>query len=272
MAIGESNRDVVLITGASSGIGKCVAGHLVKRGYIVYGTSRRPQQELPGMNWLQLDVSRPDQIKSALQVLIAKEGRIDVLINNAGLGMISSCEEAPPENVTRVMETNFGGVLGMTQAVLPKMRAQRSGKIINVSSIAGLMGLPFRSIYSASKFAVEGLTESLRLEVAQFGIQVCSLQPGSIRTEIKASRVSHLPEASPYQPNLNSTSALVDSEVAQGIDALAVAETIENLLKQDFLRSKYIVAKPFQKFSTALRKVLPSTVFEKMLKKHYGLS
>ena len=241
------------------------------QGYCVYGTSRSVQQS-GKFRWLKLDVNDQDNIIRSVEQVLDTEGRLDVLINNAGLGMVSSLEEAPEANIKQVMDTNFGGVVRMIQAVLPQMRQQRSGKIINISSLAGGMGLPYRSIYSASKFAVEGLTESLRQEVMKFNIQVCSLQPGSIKTDIKSSRVSHLPSNSAYQPELGRTADIIDYEVGQGIPAEEVAKTIIRLLAKKKWRSRYVVAKPFQIGVTRIKPMLPSAPFERMMMNHYKIS
>ena len=265
------DQQVVIVTGASSGIGKVIATELNMQGYSVYGTSRSVQQS-DKFRWLQLDVNDPDSIKRSVEYVLQTEGRLDVLINNAGLGMLSSLEEAPEANIRQVMDTNFGGVVRMIQAVLPQMRRQRSGKIINISSLAGGMGLPYRSIYSASKFAVEGLTESLRQEVMKFNIQVCSLQPGSIKTDIKSSRVSHLPGDSVYQPELGRTADIIDHEVGQGIPPGDVAKAVVRLIGKKKWRSRYVVAKPFQIGVTRIKPMLPHAPFERMMMNHYKIS
>jgi len=266
----QNRKDlVILVTGASSGIGQRTACHLAECGYKVYGTSRHKHTDDQPFAWVQLDVNSKSNVDIAIQDLIQKEGHIDVLINNAGLGMISSFEEAPEENIKKVMETNFGGVLRMIQAILPIMRSQNSGKILNITSLAGSMGLPYRSIYSASKFAVEGLTEALRGEVSKFNIEVCTVQPGSIRTDIKANRVSHLPIDSSYHPELGNAERMIDQEVNAGIDAQDVAELIEQIIRKRKLALRYIVAKPLQKFGTTMKRYFPRRLFEWILVKRY---
>lgn len=262
---------VVLVTGASGGMGYSIASHLGAQGHHVYGTSRKLQNKTGKFQWIELDVTDRQQIQTVVEDIIRKEGRLDVLINNAGIGMISSLEEAPESSVSRVMDTNFGGVLRLIQAVLPHMRERKSGKIINISSIAGLIGLPYRSIYSASKFAVEGLTEALRAEVSKFNIQACTIQPGSIRTDIKAGRVSYVPATSHYQPEISIAEKIIDSEVGEGMEANYVAEMVGRLIFKKKLQSKYVVAKPFQKLGTSLKRYLPTTVFERMLMNRYQL-
>jgi len=262
-------QEVVFVTGASSGIGQGIALHLAKNGYKVYGSSRNTQPD-GDFHWLSLDVTDRASIHAGIQEIMQQEGRIDVLINNAGLGMVSAMEEAPLESVQKLMDTNFYGTFWLTQEVLPIMRKQGKGKIFNISSIAGLMGLPYRSVYSASKFAVEGMTEALRSEVDKFGIQVCSIQPGSIRTDIKGGRVSHLPADSPYNPELQHVENTINDEVEAGIRVEDVAIMIDRLIDKNKLQSKYVVAKPFQKLvANPLRRFLPSSIFEKLLWRHY---
>lgn len=267
----DSTALVVLVTGASGGIGYSTAKFLAAKGHRVYGTSRKQQSGQDNFTWVQLDVHDRKEVDNLISNIVTKEGHIDVLINNAGIGMVSSFEEAPEENINLVMETNFGGVLRLSQAVLPYMRINRRGKIINISSIAGLMGLPYRSIYSASKFAVEGLTEALRAEVNKFNIQVCTVQPGSIRTDIKSNRVSHIPPDSLYQPEISVAEKIIDSEVESGIEAEDVAALIAKLVEKSSLQSKYVVAKPFQKLGTSLKRYLPTQIFERLMMNRYQL-
>lgn len=269
--IKEVNPLVILVTGASGGIGRCIAAKLSAKGHKVYGTSRKKQLESPGFQWLLMDVNNQSDVDRVVRELMNVENRIDILINNAGIGMISSLEEAPELNIRKVLETNLYGVIRLTQAVLPYMRKQRSGKIINISSIAGLIGLPYRSIYCASKFAVEGLTESLRTEIARFNIQVCSIQPGDIRTDVRSNRVSHVPPDSHYHPELSYIEKMVDTEVNQGIDPEMVAILVDKLISKRKLQSKYVVARPFQKLGSSLKRYLPNHIFEILLKNKYQL-
>ncbi len=271
MKSSNANSKVILVSGASSGIGKAIASYLSDKGHRVIGTSRSPQTQAASFEWEILDVTSQKSVESCIQRVVSKYSRIDILINNAGLGMISSLEEAPMDNINRVLDTNLLGVIRVIQTVLPIMRMQNKGHIINISSIAGLMGLPYRSIYSASKFAVEGLTESLRTEVRKFGIEVCTLQPGSIETDIKESRATYIPRDSVYNPELTEVENIIDAEVAKGIAAILVAKKIEKLIGKKHLHSKYVVAKPFQKLVSAIRPVIPRSMFEKLLMTHYQI-
>lgn len=180
---------VVLVTGASSGIGQACAELLSARGHTVYGTSRKPPPEPARHRMLELDVTRDDSVQKAVATVLEEQGHLDVVVNNAGYALAGPIEDTSIEEARHQLDTNFFGVLRVCKAVLPSMRARGSGLIVNVSSLGGMVGLPFQGLYSASKFALEGLTESLRQEVAPFGVQVTLLQPGDVRTAITDNRV-----------------------------------------------------------------------------------
>lgn len=178
---------VVFITGASSGIGKICAEHLHAKGYRVYGTSRRASSTPQAVGsdrfrLIAMDVNSEDSVQRAIQTVLVAEGRIDVVLNNAGDGVAGSVEDTSLDEAQRQLDTNFFGVLRVCHAALPIMRRQASGLIVNVSSLGGLVGLPFQGLYSASKFAVEGMTEALRMEVRPFGVRVVLVEPGDFRT------------------------------------------------------------------------------------------
>ena len=173
---------VILITGASSGFGKITAQMLSERGHIVYGTSRKPSEDMNQVKMLVVDVTNFLSVCQAVERILSEQGRIDVLINNAGIGIGGALELATEEEVNIQMNTNFFGVVNMCKAVLPSMRKARKGKIINISSIGGVMGIPYQGFYSASKFAVEGYSEALALEVHPFHIKVCVVEPGDFNT------------------------------------------------------------------------------------------
>ena len=175
-------RSVVLITGASSGFGEACADHLARRGYRVYGTSRRARfpeggaEENPRM--IPMDVCDDDSVRAAVEFVLAAEGRLDVVVNNAGLGMAGAVEDTSLEEARALFETNFFGMHRVCRAVLPTLRAQRSGLIVNISSIGGLIAIPFQGFYSASKFATEALTEALRMDYDAFGRVLSDTNPG----------------------------------------------------------------------------------------------
>jgi short-subunit dehydrogenase len=180
-------KKVVIITGVSSGIGREAASFLAKHNYAVYGGARRIEKlkeiEQEGVNTFPLDVTDEISAGNFVGKVLEKEGRIDVLINNAGYGEYGSVEDVSIESAKRQMEVNLFGLARMTKLVLPVMREQQSGKIINISSIGGKMATPMGGWYHASKFAVEGLSDSLRMEVKQFGIDVIVVEPGGIKSE-----------------------------------------------------------------------------------------
>lgn len=188
-----SYGNVVLITGASSGIGKATAEYLKSKGFYVYGTSRKPapameEKSILGdensgfLKMLQLDVCSEESVKKAVNYVIEKEGHIDILINNAGFGIAGSVEDTSDEEAYSQLNTNFFGMLRMCRNVLPHMRRQKRGLIINISSVAGLIAIPYQSMYSASKYAIEAVTEAMRTEVKPFGIKVSMVEPGDTHT------------------------------------------------------------------------------------------
>jgi NAD(P)-dependent dehydrogenase (short-subunit alcohol dehydrogenase family) len=269
----KQNKTVVLITGASSGIGKAIAEFLHQKDFTVYGTSRNPDKVtgLP-FSLLALDVRNPESIKQCVAELIQKEGRIDVLVNNAGVGITGPLEEVPMEQVRLNFETNLFGPLGMMQAVLPQMREQKKGLIINVTSIAGYMGLPYRGIYSASKGALELITEAMRMEVRQFGVKVTNVAPGDFATNIAAGRY-HAPvvKGSAYEKVYGDTLKAMDEHVSGGSSPEMMAHAIHYIIGQNDPEVRYKVGAFMQKFSIILKRVLPGKMYEGMLMKHYGL-
>lgn len=264
-------QKIVLITGASSGLGLTIGQHLAKVGHMVYGTSRKSSHD-QGFPILQADVTSEDSIHTAITNILENHGRLDVLINNAGLGIASPIETADMEDVQRVFDTNVSGVIRMVQAVLPQMRRQRSGLIINISSIGAEMGLPYRGVYSASKAAVERITEALRTELAPFGVQACSIQPGGVRTNINQNRLTaSLPEENVYRKSFDRAYRVINKSVDEGLDAEVFARLTERLLAAKTIKPKYRVGKRLEHLSVLLKRILPPAMFENMIRKHYGL-
>ncbi|GAK30966.1 short-chain dehydrogenase [Weissella oryzae SG25] len=181
------NKQVALVTGASSGIGKATALALNSAGYTVYGLARRvnlmDDLALAGVKVLAMDVTDHAAMVTVVTKVLADEGRIDVLINNAGYGSYGAVEDVPIEEARRQLDVNLFGLADLTKLVLPTMRAQHTGKIINLSSMAGRVWTPFGAWYHASKFALEGFSNALRLELAPFGIKVVLIEPGAIKTQ-----------------------------------------------------------------------------------------
>jgi len=264
---------VVFITGGSSGIGKAIGELLHEKGYKVYGTSRNsvnyPNSMFP---LIDMDVLNTASITNAVTELLDKEGRIDVLINNAGIGISGPMEEIPIEETHRAMQVNFYGPLQVINAVLPIMRKQKKGRILNITSIAGYMGLPYRGIYSASKGALGIATETYRLELQTFGIEMCSIAPGDFATNIAAGRY-HAPvrDDSPYKEIYSDSLKMMNEHVDDGSDPTLMATSVYKILQKRKLKVHYKVGSPLQKLSTVLKRILPDTVYEKMLSRHYKL-
>lgn len=264
---------VVLVTGASSGIGKSIATFLSKKGMKVYGTSRKPQksQNAP-FTFVALDVLDTNSIEKAISLIIENEGRLDVLVNNAGMGITGPIEDTPTDEMRKVFDTNLFGAVDVMKAVLPQMRKQQSGTIINVTSIAGYMGLPFRGIYSATKGALELVTESVRMEVKNFGVQVVNIAPGDFATNIAAGRY-HTPvfEDSAYKKVYAENLALMDAHVDSGMDPIEMAKAIFKIIHTKKPKVHYKVGGFMEKFSIVLKRILPDKLYEKLLMNHYKL-
>ncbi|WP_343618625.1 SDR family oxidoreductase [Flavobacterium sp.] len=264
---------VVLITGGSSGIGKSIGEFLHKKGFVVYGTSRNPEKiQNSVFPLLALDVRNSETIKSAVAEVITLSGRLDIVINNAGVGITGPLEEIPMEEIKNNFETNFFGPIEVMKSVLPQMREQKSGLIINITSIAAYMGLPYRSVYSASKGALELITEALRMEVKQFGIEITNVAPGDFATNIAAGRY-HAPvvKDSAYEKVYGDVLATMNEHVDAGSNPNEMAEAIYKIIQNDKPKVHYKVGVFMQKFSIVLKRALPDKMYEKMLMNHYKL-
>lgn len=266
-------KKVVFITGASSGIGKAVGEFLYHNGFTVYGTSRNPEKtENSLFPLVKLDVRDVNSIQLAVIEILSKETRIDVVINNAGVGITGPLEEIPSAEIKNNFETNLFGPIEVMKAVLPQMRSQKSGLIINITSIAGYMGLPFRSVYSASKGALELITEALSMEVKQFGIHITNVAPGDFATNIAAGRY-HAPlvKGSAYEKSYGTTLNMMDNHVDSGSNPNEMAEAILKVINSSSPKVHYKVGAFMQKFSIILKRILPDSTYEKLLMNHYKL-
>ncbi len=264
---------VVLITGGSSGIGKSIGEFLTKKGFKVYGTSRNPDNYSNSVfPILPLDVKNLSSIQLVVKTIINKESRLDVLINNAGAGITGPIEEIPENEIKTNFETNFFGPINVIKSVLPQMRKQQSGLIINITSIAGYIGLPYRGIYSASKSALEIITEAFRMELKDFNIHMTNVAPGDFATNIAAGRY-HAPvlENSPYQKPYGATLKLMNEHVDKGSNPNLMAEAVFKIICTKNPKGHYKVGDFMQKFSIVLKRILPDKLYEKLLINHYKL-
>jgi short-subunit dehydrogenase len=266
-------NNVILITGASSGIGKSIGEFLHFKGFIVYGTSRNPDKVINSVfPLLELDVRNTESIQNAVKKVIELSGTIDIVINNAGVGITGPIEETPAQEIKNNFETNFFGPLEVIKAVLPQMRAQKSGLIINITSIAGYMGLPYRGIYSAAKGALELITESLSMEVKPFGIHITSVAPGDYATNIAYGRF-HSPviKGSDYENSYGATLKMMNEQVDSGNNPIEMAEAIYAIINSTNPKIHYKVGSFIQKFSIVLKRLLSDKLYEKILMNHYKL-
>ena len=251
-----------------------MAKHLSALNYRVFGTSRNPDNysKTTGFELLTLDLTQPEQFQKLIDEVIIKAGRIDVLINNAGLGITGPIEETNLGAMKSNFDTNFFGPLALSQIVLPQMRKQKSGLIINITSIGGYMGLPFRGIYSASKGALGIATEALRMEVKSQNINLVTLAPGDYATDI-ASRRRHSPlnESSPYHVAYKHSLDTMNDYVDSGGNPLDVAKLVVKIIESSQTHVHYKSGSFLQKFSIILKKLLPDTLYEKLLMNHYKL-
>ena len=267
-------KKVILITGISSGFGQQTALLLAERGHIVYGTVRRNHGQISSVNYLTMDLTDIVSIKKAVSVILEKEGRIDVLINNAGMHTGGSIETSPPENIKLQMDTNFMGTVNLTREVLPVMRKQWGGTIINFGSIGGLMGLPFQGYYSAAKFALEGFSEALRMEVNQFNIKVILINPGDFHTSNSANRRNFLAPTDnndPYNLQFEKSLAAIEKDEANGWDPAILAKKLVKIVECKNPRQRYIIASLEQKLAVILKYILPGKLFRMILQDHYKI-
>lgn len=264
----------ILVTGASSGIGKACADYLQQAGYSVYRASRslKTGNGADSTN-IRMDVDDDASVSQAVRQLIDKAGRIDVVVNCAGFGIAGSVEDTSIDEAKAQFETNFFGVLRVCHAVLPTMREQGSGLIINISSIAGLISVPFQGFYSASKFALEGMTEALRLEVSPFGIRVVLVEPGDFQTGFGASRrkVAHSENSTAYRDHLAKALSVAEKDESKGHQPIAIAHLIERIIKNPSPKLRYSIGPLFERLSPTLKNILPYRLTEWLTMKYFDL-
>lgn len=262
----------VLITGASSGIGRATAAHLALKGYRVFGTSRRPSAAtIDGFEMLTLDVTDELSVQTCVAEVLARAGRIDVLVNNAGVDMMGAIEETSLDEAKWVFETNFFGVMRMVKAVLPHMRAQQSGQIINISSALGLAAWPFEALYCASKYALEGYTEALRYEMEIFGIKVSSVQPGFFKSNMVHSQRYPAAPIAEYDTPRQRSIALGQKWAEDAPPPAPVARTVQRIIESRRPRLRYAVGLEAV-FAPKLAHLLPEWILLWAGRKMLGVS
>ncbi|GJM15840.1 MAG: short-chain dehydrogenase/reductase [Thermodesulfobacteriota bacterium] len=260
---------IVLITGASSGFGFETANYLSDLGYKVYGTSRTKPKNSISFTHKTLDITSEHSVDTCIESIISKEGKIDVLINNAGFILSGSVEETEIAEAKSVMETNFFGAVRMVNAVLPIMREQKSGRIINISSSAGVLAIPNLGFYSASKFALEGYSETLRLEASRFNIQVSLVEPAIFKTNIGRSKLMVKNKIKEYDSMRRSVKMALKRGYDNGGDPKRIAKLMANILKEKQPKLRYRIG-PNSLLVSLLKKFMPDEINSWAMKKYFN--
>jgi NAD(P)-dependent dehydrogenase (short-subunit alcohol dehydrogenase family) len=266
----DPTAKVVLITGAASGIGKACAEHLARRGHQVFGGDRVPATFSTKVTPLVLDINDDDSVAAAIGEVMTQAGRIDVVVNNAGFGIAGSIEDTSIDEAHAQLDTNFFGAVRVIKAALPHMRQQGSGLIVNVASIGGLIALPFQGLYSASKFALEGLSEALRMEVAPMGIHVVLLEPADIHTGFTAARrMVDAAEHGAYREAFATSLAVIESDEMGGDKPKVVARRLAKIIATPAPRLRYMAGSLTERLAVLLKRLLPYTWFAPIIAGHY---
>lgn len=264
-----ATKQVALVTGASSGFGRAIATGLAMQGFLVFGTSRTPAHSGPSpYELLSLDVRSDASVRDCVEMVLGRAGRIDLLVCNAGSVQGGAVEENRVSDAQAQFDTNVFGVMRVIHAVLPAMRRQESGQIIVVSSILGLVAMPYLSLYSASKFAVEGLIEGLRSEVRQFEIAVSLVEPTFFRTGFAAQAPAE--PLAEYAAERESALRYVGNSVERGPDPERVARAILRIVGQSKPHLRYRVG-PQASLLVMLRHLLPDPAFERLRRRIFHL-
>lgn len=264
----KSSGKVALVTGGSSGIGKAVCEALVKDGYIVYELSRREREKQPEINHISCDVTDENAVKLSVEQIISECGRIDLLVNNAGGGISGVVEFTELEDAKRLFDVNFFGNVALTSAVVPYMRKVGCGKIINISSVAGDLSIPYQAFYSAGKAAINSLTLALRNELKAFDIKVCALMPGDVHTGFTEVRKKSVVGDDIYGGKINRAVAVMERDELNGMKPKTLAKKVLKLAKKRRVKPFYTCGIKYA-FFLFLAKVLPRSLSNFIVGKIY---
>jgi len=268
--MGDETRSA-LITGASAGIGQACAEVLHAAGWVVTGASRRGTAPA-GCTGLVMDVDDDESVRAGVADMLARRGRIDALVAAAGWGLAGAVEQCLVAEAKAQLETNFWGCVRVVQQVLPAMRARGGGRIVLVSSIGGLIGIPFQAFYSASKFALEGLGEALAYEVAPFGVQVTLVEPGNVKTDFTASRRTSATAAGPlYDSAFTKALGVMERDEANGVPAAEVAAVVRRVLEAPHPPRRVSAGKPAERAGLLAKRLLPFRLFQAAAKGPLGV-
>ncbi|HEX3726914.1 MAG TPA: SDR family oxidoreductase [Pirellulales bacterium] len=269
----NSSARVVLITGISSGIGKACAEHLAARGWRVFGTLRTAGPAAAGVETIVMDVDSDASVARGVDEVLSSAGRLDAVVNNAGFALMGAVEDTSTAEAQAQFETNFFGVLRVCRAALPIMRRQGAGAIVNISSLAAVQGLPFSGLYSASKFALEGLSESLRLETRHLGIRIMLVEPGDFRTAITQKRRFAAASAThdAYAATFDRAKRKQDTDETNAPPPQSIALLVERILNHPRPKLRYSVGMLSQRIVVPLKSYLPQCFYEWLLCRVLGI-
>jgi NAD(P)-dependent dehydrogenase (short-subunit alcohol dehydrogenase family) len=269
------SKGVVLITGASSGIGQACGLHLAAYGYRVYGTSRRAGPDTPpgALAMIPMDVTSDASVERGVEWVLNREKRLDVVVNNSGIAVAGAIENTSMDEAREQLDVNFFGVLRVCRTVLPILRRQRGGYIVNIGSIGGLIGLPYQAMYSASKFALEGFTESLRLEARPFGIRVVLIEPGDHKTPLTFNRrrVARSDEDQAYLTSFEGAIERMARDEQNGPEPAGVARLLRGIIETPNPRLRYTIGPIAQQAAVFMKRLLPYAITEYAMRAYYGL-
>ena len=254
---------IILITGITSGFGKAMARQFALEGHKVYGTHRRDTDKIPGVTYIKADSRSEEDCSRTVQQVLDSEGKLDVFINNAGMGIGGPLEFSSLEDAALQMDVNWMGMVRFLHFVVPVMRRQGYGRIVCFSSIAGRMGLPFQGLYSASKFAIEGYCESLRLELNRSGVKVIVIEPGDFSTGFTAARKKvDDPEAAAAYPSYHESLSSMEKDETSGLSPEFLSSKMSRIIRTKKPRCSYVIANPVQKLAIPLKRVLPDGLWK----------
>ncbi len=267
----QQNRKVAIVTGASAGIGAATARALHAAGYRVFGTYRKPPaSRVSGVEYLVLDVTSDESVKALVAQVLDQAGRIDLLVNNAGVGLIAGAEESSLEQAKSLFDVNLFGLIRVTKAVLPIMRRQRAGRIVNISSVMGLIPAPFMALYSASKHAVEGYSESLDHEIRGSGVRVVLVEPAYTRTSFEGNVYQADQQLDVYQSARTNAEGVMREAMKVADSPELVASAVVKASTAANPHGRYTAGRTARQVSL-LRRFVPAAAFDKSLRKQMRL-
>jgi NAD(P)-dependent dehydrogenase (short-subunit alcohol dehydrogenase family) len=267
----KNKPKVILITGISSGFGKEISKELAKKGHIVYGSIRSKCDVDKGVKTVFIELTQTQSIVDAVQKIIGTEGRIDVLINNAGMHSGGPFEDTPDKIIRQQMETNYFGWINAMKCVIPHMRKQGGGKIINISSIGGLTGMPFQGVYSASKFAIEAASAAMRTELRPFNIKLVVVNPGDFKTRNVETRIVSIAKNSPYKEQFEKTLRIFERDENGGKHPNKLAKIMCKIVDKKNPKQRYIIGAFLQKLAVYVKRFIPESAFNRIIARYYHI-